>query len=108
MDRECPELKPSTEALPASDRRDQVMRQLESMCRDLIQTVHRLHDQIYGDKNERMIGRLEERVYTMTDEIHRVQRSAYLDEGIQISISHTQDGLPIRVVKPRKVNLCGL
>ena len=96
----------STEVLPASDRRDQLVRELDAMCRDLVQTVHRLND-ISRSGNERMIGRLEERVYTMTDAIHAKQRTAYLDEGIPISISHTVDGLPIRVNKPRRVNIWG-
>lgn len=101
------ELTESTETIPASDRRDQLVRELDAMCRDLIQTIHKL-EEATRSCNERMIGRLEERIYTMTDDIHSVQRNAYLDEGIQIAIAHTVDGCPIRVSKPRRVNLWGI
>ena len=97
------ELAESTESLPESDRTDQLVRELDAMCRDLVQTVHRLH----ATNDERMLGRLEERVYTMTDAIHAKQRAAHLDEGINICISHTVDGLPIRVNKVRRMPLWG-
>lgn len=89
--------------LPPRDPRGEAIKELDDMCAALIKTVHALN----ATKEERMVGRLEERVYTMTDAIHRRQRELYLNENIQISISHTQDGLPIRVNKVRKVNLWG-
>ena len=90
--------------LPSRDKRGEAVKEIDEMCAALVKTVHELHD----TKDERMAGRLEERIYTMTDAIHRRQRDLYLNENIQISISHTQDGLPIRVNKTRRVNLWGL
>ena len=94
--------------LPARDPRGEAVKELEDMCAELVKTVHTLQNESRKPGNDRMVGRLEERIYTMTDAIHRRQRELYLNENIQISISHTQDGLPIRVNKPRKVNLWGI
>ena len=97
------DLKESTETLPPSDRRDQAVKEIDAMCRDLIETVHKLERISKEPNSERMIGRLEERIFTATDAIHKKQRDLYLDEGIMISISHTLDGLPIRVNKARRM-----
>lgn len=99
-----PILKPSSEKLPPSDPREAVFTELDKMCRELVETVHLIHQ----ERNERMIGRLEERIYTMVDNIHRRQREAYLNDGIFVAVTHTEDGLPIRATKTRKVQLWGL
>lgn len=99
-------IKTSTLTLPPADPRDAAVKELDSMCREVIESVHKL-EEMNRAGNERMIGRLEERIYRITDEIHARQRKLYLDDGILIAISHTIDGLPIRVNKPRKTNLWG-
>ena len=90
--------------LPESDPRDEAVRTLDAMCRELVETVRKIET----ETNERMIGRLEERIFTMTDAIHAKQRDLYLNRGINVSISHTQDGLPVRVNRPRKLKMWGL
>lgn len=102
------EMKISSVSLPARDPRGEAVVELGDMCAALVKTVHELQDAIRKNENERMIGRIEERVYTMTDAIHRRQRELYLNSNILIAIDHTQDGLPVRVNKARRLNLWGI
>ena len=78
------------------------------MCRQLIETVHEINRLCAATPcDERMVGRLEERIFAMTDAIHRRQRELYLREGIALAITHTEEGLPIRVNRQRKLTLWG-
>lgn len=99
-------LNESTETLPPSDPRDAAVKELDSLCRELVQTVHAIQAEERAG-NQRQIGRLEERIFTMVDRIHSQQRDLYLNRGINVVISHTAEGLPIRVNKVSKLNLWG-
>ena len=101
-------LKESTSEIPPSDPRAAACALLNKMCRDCIETCRELQNEERkpdGQRNDRLVGRLEERLFTMVDEIHKEQRRLYLDQGIQIYIGHTSSGLPIMVHPANKKRL---
>jgi len=97
-------IEPSTLTLPPSDRRDQIVKEIDAACREVVEVTHKLQD----ETNERMIGRLEERWFTLRRKVFELQERAYLDEGIYVSISASEDALPIRVNKVKKMLPWGL
>lgn len=103
----APELTVSAVGLPPADNREAAIAELSAACREIVETVHKLYAEHHGEGRGRIIGRLEERIYTMAEAIHRRQRELYLDRGIWVAIAHTEDGLPVRVSPHRKVNLWG-
>ena len=93
----------STEKLPEPGSRADFVARLSEMCHEVCELARHIH----SGRNERMLGRLEERIYTKVDEIHRIQREAYLDHGFNIVVSHTAEGLPVRVNSISKRSLWG-
>lgn len=109
-------------ALPAKDTRDEAIKRLDAKCRvicnianDLRDADHDLAELQRGKSNGQKLvdaavkfGTLRERLYNLKDEIESELRHYNQDCGFDICVSHTQEGLPVRVSKVRKVPLWGI
>lgn len=90
------DFKISSETLPDANPREVAIKELDALCRECIEVAH-LMQKAESEKNERLIGRYEERIYTLVDTVHKRQRYWDQERGVYLAISHTQEGLPVRV-----------
>lgn len=108
--------------LPAKDTRDESIKRLDAKCRvicNLANDVRDAYRKMEAVKRESKdinalcnagmaFGELRERLYNLKDEIEADLRMYNQKCGFDICVSHTQDGLPVRVSKVRKVPLWGI
>lgn len=107
-------------ALPEKDERDEAIKSLDAKCREICNLAHDVRDADrelfalqHGGGGEKLVaaavkfGTLRERIYNLKDEIERDLRHYNQERGFCICVSHTQEGLPVRVAKARKVPLWG-
>lgn len=125
-------LTPSTELLPDRSDRDAAVKSLEAKCRRIVNLAHdvaeaehnlsRLESEVKaaaagGSAKPELFdefrtaavrfGTLEADLYNLKDEIEAELKVANRDRHFGIYVSHTQEGLPIRVSTTRKVPLWG-
>lgn len=93
----------STLTVPKHDRRLQLVGELQALCEEIVKVTHALN----RETNERMIGRLEERWFTLRRAIVDKQADAYLNEGIYVDVASTDKLLPIRVREVNKMSPWG-
>lgn len=108
--------------IPAKDTRDEAIKRLDAKCRVICNLANDVRDasrelsELDRDKadGQKLIasavkfGALRERLYNLKDEIEADIRHYNQDCGFDICVSHTQEGLPVRVSKTRKVPLWGI
>lgn len=122
----------STESLPDRSERDEAVKSLEAKCQKIVNlahdlqaaqsTVFRLESDLrtllidgakaddallaYGEA-QRRFGALEADLYNLKDQIEEELKIANRDKRFGIYVSHTAEGLPIRVSKSLKKPLWG-
>ena len=108
--------------IPDKDTRDEAIKRLDAKCRvicNLANDVRDAYRKMEAVKRESKdinalckagmaFGELRERLYNLKDEIEADIRMYNQKCGFDICVSHTQDGLPVRVSKVRKVPLWGI
>lgn len=124
---------PSKEQLPPSDKHDEIVKLLDSECatlrekcwamRDLVKKYHdvradyeaSIRDGHPGNLDDMMeafrdCSAMEREIIDLRKDIeHRVENYNFgRDTHQRIYLSHTEEGLPIRVSKTRKVPLWGI
>lgn len=129
-------LKVSTEQLPPKDERDAAVKSLEDKCRAIVNLAHAVSDahsaMLHADNDLRAaiysraaaddevnaaivasretavrFGQLEADLYALKDEIEEDLKVCNRDRRWGIYVSHTAEGLPIRVSKSLRTNLWG-
>ena len=107
-------------ALPPKDERDKAIKSLDAKCREICNLANDVRDaerDLAAARDGRgggdlvnaavKFGTLCERLYNLKDEIELDLRHYNQDCNFNICVSHTQEGLPVRVAKLRKVSLWG-
>lgn len=128
------ELATSDEKIPARDEREAVVKSLEAKCQKIVNLAHDVRDaadEVYrlelelrallSDHNDldaavvidkygvaqRRFGALEADLYNLKDQIEEELKVANRDKRFGIYVSHTAEGLPIRVSTTKKTPLWG-
>lgn len=123
---------PSTLTLPERSERDAAVKSLEAKCQKIVNLAHDVADaesRLYAAERElkiaiadhasvdallakygeasRFFGSLEADLYNLKDQIEEELKVANRDKRFGIYVSHTAEGLPIRVSTTMKKRLWG-